>query len=306
MQTNTAIMQHEYDWNDLKFFLALHRSKRMVLAGQALGIDQTTVARRVRQLEKSIGAQLFTKTNDGYEISSAGMRVLPLALEVERAAARAREQIGGEAGRLSGVVRVGAPDGLGIHFVAPVLTRFQEQYPDVKIELLVRSRTFRLSQQEAHLTFSMALPTSGRLLARRMTEYELGFYASRGYLEAHGRPTKLEELKGHNIVGYIDEMLPTDAMRYQVELGMSNRIDFGSNSILAQREAIREGGGIGVLPAYVIHDDPDLIPILAPRHVLKRTMWIISHQSTEDLARVRLVSDFLQNATRSSRARFML
>ena len=188
-------MQHEYDWNDLKFFLALHRSKRMVLAGQALGIDQTTVARRVRQLEKSIGAQLFTKTNDGYEISSAGMRVLPLALEVERAAARAREQIGGEAGRLSGVVRVGAPDGLGIHFVAPVLTRFQEQYPDVKIELLVRSRTFRLSQQEAHLTFSMALPTSGRLLARRMTEYELGFYASRGYLEAHGRPTKLEELK---------------------------------------------------------------------------------------------------------------
>ncbi|MER5170290.1 LysR family transcriptional regulator [Thioclava sp. GXIMD2076] len=299
-------MQHEFDWNDLKFFLALHRSKRMVAAAQALGIDQTTIARRVRQLEKSIGAQLFTKSPDGYEVTPAGERILPMALEIERATGRAREEIGGEAGRASGTVRVGAPDGLGIHFVAPVLTQFQEEYPDIRIELLVRSRTFRLSRQEAHLTFSMALPTSGRLLARRMTEYHLGFYASRDYLAKHGTPKTIDDLKAHNYVGYVDELLPTDAMRYQVELGITNPVLFGSNSILAQREAIREGAGIGVLPAYVIHDDPDLVPILAPRHVLKRTMWILSHQSTEDLARVRLVSEYLQNATRASRARFVL
>ncbi|OCX63179.1 LysR family transcriptional regulator [Thioclava sp. SK-1] len=299
-------MQHEFDWNDLKFFLALHRHKRMTTAGHALGIDQTTVARRVKSLEKAIGAQLFTQKQGGYTATIAGERILPMALEVERNTTRARETVGGEAGRLSGVVRVGAPDGLAVHFVAPVLARFQEEHPDVTVELLVRSRTFRLSQQEAHLTFSLNLPTSGRLLARRMTEYHLALYASRGYLKAHGTPMQLSDLSAHKLVGYVDELLPTDALRYTDELGIRGGMDYGSNSILAQREAVREGAGIGVLPAYVIHDDPDFVPVLSTKHLLKRTLWILSHQSTEDLARVRLISEYIQHATRTARTRFLL
>lgn len=299
-------MQHGFDWNDLKFFLALHRLKRMTAAASALGIDQTTIARRIKALEKSIGTHLFVRLPEGYELTAAGERMLPIALDVERASTKIHERVAGEAVRLAGTVRIGAPDGLGTFFVAPMLAQFQRENPDVDIELVVESRQFRLSRQEAHLSLDLSLPTSGRLLARKMTDYHLHFFATPDYLARFGLPAQLQDLRSHRLVGYIQAMLFSPELRYLEELGITAPVDFASTSMIAQREAVRAGAGIGILPRFMALDDPELVPILTDKYLLKRTVWILSHQSTEDLSRVRFVSEYLQRVTRSARDKFLV
>ncbi|MAY46966.1 Cyn operon transcriptional activator (plasmid) [Paracoccaceae bacterium] len=306
MQTNSALMQHDFDWNDLKYFLALHRTKRMTAAAHALGVDQTTVARRIRALEKSIGTQLFIRRANAYELTTAADRLLPIATEVERSSNRVQEQVAGEAVRLQGTIRIGAPDGLGTFFLPPVLALFQHENPDVNIELLAMSREFRLADQEAHLSLNLSLPKSGRLLARKMTDYHLHFFAAPDYLNRHGWPAAMEDLCGHRIVGYIPEILFSSELRYLEDLGLAPSVRFASNSMNAQREAIREGAGIGILPRFMALNDPGLVPVLTDTYLLKRTVWILSHQSTEDISRVRALSDFLQKVSRAGRDRFFL
>ncbi len=299
-------MQANFDWDDLKYFLALSRLKQMTAAGRALAIDQTTVARRIRSLEKSVHAQLFIRDEAGYALTKAGERLLPIALEVERASIRVHEQIAGEAGRLAGTVRIGAPDGLGTYVVTPLLARFQLDNPDVDVALVIRSRQFQMSHQEVHLSLDLSLPTSGRLLARRMTDYHLHFFAAPDYLRRYGHPEKLRDLRHHRLVGYIPEMLFSEELRYLEELGITTSVGFASTSMIAQREAVRAGAGLAILPRFMAMDDPDLVPILTDDYVLTRTVWILSHQSTEDLARVRVVSEYLQQVARKERARYLI
>ena len=299
-------MQDSFDWNDLKYFLALSRLKRMTAAGRALGIDQTTVARRIRALEKSVGALLFIRDEVGYAMTQAGERLLPIALEVERSSTRVHEQISGEAGRLAGTVRIGAPDGLGTFVATPLLARFQRDNPDIDVALVIRSRQFQMSHQEVHMSLDLSLPTSGRLLARRMTDYHLHFFAAPDYLRRYGTPEKLRDLRHHRLVGYIPEMLFSDELRYLEELGITTPVGFASTSMIAQREAVREGAGLAILPRFMALDDPDLVPVLVDDYVLTRTVWILSHQSTEDLARVRVVSEYLQQVARRERGRFLI
>lgn len=299
-------MHTPFDWNDLKYFLALYRSKRLVQAGKVLHVDHTTVARRIQALEKSIGAQLFLKDGDGYRLTSAGESVLVIASGIENATEQVYERVGGEAGRLSGQVRVGAPDGVGTFFVAPVLARFQRQNADLNIELIVMPRHFNLSQHEAHLSLSLSLPPSGRLLARKMTDYHLLFYGSRSYLEQNRPPRQIEDLQAHPIIGYIGDMLYAPELRYMEELGRDLPMAFSSTSIVAQREAILAGHGIGILPRFLGHGHPDLVPLLTDHCVLTRTIWILSHQNTESLARVRAVSEYLQRETRNARDLFLM
>ncbi|MHA7868046.1 MAG: LysR family transcriptional regulator [Salipiger thiooxidans] len=302
----TATMQDGFDWNDLKVFLALHRMKRMTDAGRVLGVDQTTIARRVKALEAAIGTHLFVRRADGFELTKAGLRILPFALEIEHSGEKLHEQISGEDMRLAGRVRIGAPDGLGTFFLPAILTRFQRDNPEVDVEVVPSSRQFRVAEQEVHLALWLSLPESGRLLARKLADYNLHFFASPDYLERHGMPMSLADLQDHRLVGYIADMLFSPEVRFLEELGLRRLVRFASSSMAAQREAIREGAGLGILPRFMALNDPGLVPVLTDRYLLKRTVWIVSHQSTEDLARVRAVSEYLQRAARSRRDLLLL
>lgn len=298
-------MQNNFDWNDLKFFLELGRKKKMVAAAKRLKVDHTTVSRRVNALEMAIGAKLFFKNEKGYQLTKSGESLMHLALEVENSTAQVADSIGGEAHRLSGVVRIGAPDGIGTFFISPRLSRFQENHPDLNVDLIVLPRYFNLSQHEAHLSISLARPTTGRLLARKMTDYHLHFYASTSYLEKYGEPQSIGQLKKHKLIGYIDDMLYAPELRYLDDINKNLPISFRSSSIIAQRQAIMAGTGIGILPRFFVKDDPRLVPILLNEYEITRSFWLLSHEDTTNLVRVRAVSDFLQNEAKKERSLFL-
>lgn len=298
-------MQNNFDWNDLKYFLELSRRKKMVDAAKRLKVDQTTVSRRINALEIAIGAKLFVKNESGYRLTQSGESLIELAFQVENSIAQVADSIGGETSRLSGTVRVGAPDGIGTFYIAPRLSRFQESHPDLNLDLIVLPRYFNLSQHEAHLSISLARPTTGRLLARKMTDYHLHFYASTSYLEKYGEPQNLHQLKTHKLIGYIDDLLYAPELKYLDDISKNLPISFRSSSIIAQRQAIMAGTGIGILPRFFVKDDPRLIPILLKEYQITRSLWLLSHEDTLNLMRVRAVSDFLQNEAKNESDLFL-
>ena len=176
---------HDFEWGLLKSFLAVARAGRLTLAARRLGLDHSTLSRRIVALEKSLQARLFDRAATGYALTPAGEQLMHHAQEVESVMLRIHTQLGGASLRVAGTVRIGAPEGFGTFFLAPLLGRLCTRHPELTIELVTLPRIFSLSRREADLAIGLAQPEEGRLHAHKLTEYELGLYASDSYLNAH-------------------------------------------------------------------------------------------------------------------------
>jgi len=179
-----------FDWDDLKYFLEVSRRGRFTSAAQSLSVDHTTVSRRIDALERAVNAKLFDKTDRGFRLSESGEKLLPLAETIENAALRAQDNIAGGSSRLSGSVRIGAPEGFGSFFLAPRLPDLVTKHTGLDIELVALPRYLSLSKREADIGITLARPTSGRLYARKLTDYQLQLFASSNYLEEQGPISK--------------------------------------------------------------------------------------------------------------------
>ncbi len=151
-----------FDWDDLRFFLAVARSGRLTLAARRLGADHATVSRRISSLETSLKAKLFERRPQGYTLTAHGERLLAKAESMETDALAIQSEIGGADMALSGVVRIGAPDGFGTIFLAPRLPRFAALSPALEVQLVAMPRLLSLSKREADVAITLAPPKEAR------------------------------------------------------------------------------------------------------------------------------------------------
>lgn len=292
------------DWNDLRHFLAVARSGRLTLAAKRLGVDHATVSRRVGALEAALEARLFERSPRGYALTDAGERLLARAEEMESAAAKLQNEIGGENLTLGGAVRIGAPDGFGTVFLAPRLPSLGQRHPDLELQLLAVPRIFSLSKREADLAVSLARPTEGRLAARKLTDYRLRLYGSETYLAGNEPIETLEDLARHRVIGYIPDLIYSEELDYLPKLGADLRLGFSSSNLVAQFRAVQAGAGLCILPDFMAREDPGLVPVLPDEIALTRTFWLIVHADLRDVLRIRTVADFIAEAVEKERGIF--
>ena len=284
------------NWDDVRIFLAVARSGQILGAARSLGLNHATVARRLTALEAALGSKLFTRKTNGTELSGAGERFLAHAENMESAMLAASEAAGTDSLN-EGTVRVGAPDGFGVAFLAPRLGKLAERHRGLRIELVPVPRSFSLSRREADIAVTLERPREGRLVARKLTDYRLGLYAARSYLENHAAPQKLDELADHLLVGYVDDLLYTASLDYTAEFLKGWHSSLAVSSAMGQTEAVRAGAGIGILHAFMARRDPDLVPVL-PQHVLTRSYWTVVHEDLRSIRRVSAVAEFLSDIVR--------
>jgi DNA-binding transcriptional LysR family regulator len=291
------------NWDDVRLFLSVARSGQFLSAARKLGVNHATLSRRVSALEAAIGTQLFLRSTNGCELTEEGQRLLEGAERMETEMLNAQANLGRVDTAVAGTVRIGAPDGLGVSFLAPRLGRLTARYPDLKIQLVPVPRSFSLSQREADIAITIERPEQGRLMFSKLTDYSLGLYASAEYLAEYGTPTDVEALKRHRRIGYVEDLIFSPSLNYTGEIMRDWDAAFEISSATGQTEAVRSGAGIGILHNYIAGQYPELLRIM-PQMSINRSYWTAYHESARQLVRVRTVVDFLQELVAEERRMF--
>jgi DNA-binding transcriptional LysR family regulator len=284
-------------WDDLRIFLAVARAESLSGAGRLLRIDPATVGRRIQRLEERLGAALFAKSPQGYALTGDGQRLVAHAERAEQAMVQAAEELRGQAGTLSGQVRIGAPDGCANYLLPQVCAAIVEENPGLELQIVALPRVFNLSKREADMAIAVSQPAAGRLTVQKITDYHLHLAASRRYLERNGPIRDLAELRGHRIIGYIPDMIFDKELDYLSETG-ARRVDLASNSVSVQLNMIRQHGGVGIVHDFAMPFAPELQPVLPDRLMLRRAFYLIRHADDRRVERLNRVAEALMQGVR--------
>lgn len=248
--------------DDLRYLAAVADTGRVVTAAKALGVDHSTVSRRLQALERSLAIRLVHHGADGWELTDAGREILVHARTIQRAVETvAHFASGTEPETLSGTVRLTAADGFGALFVVPAVARVRQQHPSLTIELVTGARELTLRQSSFDLAITVGTPAT-RLFTERLCEYDNAFFASERYLAEHGDPASLTELSRHPLVFFVDALERIHELEIN-DFVPESTVRFSSTNIFAQLEAVRRGVGIGLMSKFVAHTAPELKTVSA-------------------------------------------
>lgn len=265
--------------DDLLILLAVGRTGRYVSAAEQLGINHTTISRRIAALEEAIGARVLTRVGSSWELTDRGREVLSAAEAVE-AAVHSLDADRGRSPSLTGVVRISATDGFSAYIAAPAAAAVQRRHPHVAVEIVAATR--RASQQRSGVDIEIVVgePTVRRALAIRLGDYRLGLYGSRDYLAEHGTPTSVEEVAEHPLVYFIDSMLQVDDLDLAANFAPAMRESITSTNVFVHVEATRAAAGLGLLPCFMADRWPDLIRVLPETVSARLTYWLVTRAET--------------------------
>jgi DNA-binding transcriptional LysR family regulator len=283
-----------FDWNDLRYFVAVAREGSTLAAGRLLRTSQTTVARRIAALENSLGFPLFDKRRAGYALTAAGEQLLGRAKQVEVSAEAFYEAASVHARDLSGTVRITTEEIFATGLIAPLLKELHDRYPEILIELDTTQEVRDLGSGAADIALrSSSTEQPGGVVGRRLCAGDWTLYCSRTYAEREGAPTSIEELRKHPIVGGGGSNLWRHYKLYLESMGLEEQVAIHHATSTGLLSAVRSGFGVAVLPCIVADADPDLVRCIPPRHEHERVMWLLTHERVRHAPRVRVVIDFL-------------
>lgn len=278
------------NWDDLRHVLALSRTGSLVAAGRLLGVEHTTVGRRITSLEQDLGARLFSKTPDGHRPTSAGLQVISTAESVESAMLAMQAAVTGEDDRREGIVRLTTSEGF-LPILAAHLARLYAEHPGIRVEILTANRVFDLSRGEADIALRFAPTIQPDLIARKVGTAGWALYASASYLAQHGRPEDPHKLNGHRVVGFDAPLTHTPGGEWLAAHGGGAEIVFRGNGIPSVQGAVAAGIGLSCLPHLTGASDARLLRVSDV--VTEGPVWLVVHPDRIRTARVRVVHDFL-------------
>lgn len=262
------------------------------------------MARRISVLESSLKTQLFLRTEKGCSLTPAGETLLPYAEQLESTVVNFSELISGSDKDMSGSIRICAPDGIGTNFLSPCLSELQTPHPSLAIELIAIPMYYSLSKREVDILITIKKPTHGKIIARKLTNYRLGLFATRSYLENVAEIKKKNDLKKHRIVGYIDDLLFDQDLNFMEEIHPGLYSSFRSSTVVAQLAAVTAGAGIGVIPYFMANKTENLVQVL-PGTDIEKAYWLQVNPDSRQLARVRTTIDFIVDRVEENKEMFL-
>ncbi|PLZ01512.1 LysR family transcriptional regulator [Burkholderia sp. WAC0059] len=295
----------EFDWNDLRAFLAVVRTGRLTVAALRLGIDHSTLSRRIVGLEEALDVRLFDRLPTGYVLTSAGESLVAEAEHVESLMIRIASQLPEEGARMRGAVRLATPEGFGTYFLARHVREFAEHHPEVTLEMISNPGIVSLTKREADIAVTMSRPEKGPLRARKLLDYEYGLYGSQAYLSRHPAPVERDDIRRHRLIGYIPDLLPTPAHDYLKEIIDDPSVDLQVSNILTQLSATLDGFGLCIVPCFMAAQHPELVRLLPGEVRFTRSYWLVTHSEMRAPARIRAMTTFLLESVETHRALFM-
>jgi DNA-binding transcriptional LysR family regulator len=294
-----------FDWNDLRYFLELARRGKLSAAALRLGVDHTTVSRRITALEDQLNITLFDRSNRSYSLTEEGRRLLLHAEAMESSSFALLEEATPTTTGPVGTVRLATPEAFGSQFLARHCTSFHKRNPGVTLELVAETRMLSFTKREADAAITLARPEHGRLVSEKIGDYRLRLYAAPAYLQQHPPIVNLGDLKHHQFVWNVDDLLPIPELRMLNKAIMSPNVVFRTTSVTGQANAAEAGLGIALLPGYLADRMKALTPVL-PREVsIMRDLWLTTHEDLYEQSAMQAVWQFVSTLVTSERSVLM-
>ena len=273
-----------FNWDNLRVFLGVARAKSALEASHALGMDQSTISRRIKRLETDIGSKLFDRSSQGHRLTSAGHRLLEHVEKLESTLAAVETDVFGDNMALTGEIRLGATEAFGSYFLAPHLAHFCTRHPAIVVDLLPVPRNVNLSKREADASVTIDRPTTDSFVTSQLTPYRLLPYATQDYLQRHPPALEVADLLQYRWIDYVDDLLFADQQVSLRNWMPSVRPFLRSTSVIAQCQAVRSGLGIALLPCFMASQQPQLVPVLADKVDITRNFWLVAPAEKRELA----------------------
>ena len=283
-----------FEWDDLRYFLAVARQGSTIAAGRALHVNQSTVQRRLAALERRIGRPLVKRQPTGYRLTELGEEMVTYAEQVEQAVLAFEHHLEAARREAVGVVRVTCPEPLVYRITkSSLLDRFHARYPGIRVEFVMSDKYLDLAKGEVDVALRSGDTDDDELVGRKIADSIWAVYASRKYVEQHGMPERVEDLERHPLVGFDDTMTNHRAAKWLQQVAPNGKIVARNNSVLGLLYAVKAGIGIAPLPTALGDTEEDLVRVLEPIPELARVWRLLTTPELRRTPRVAAFFDFM-------------
>lgn len=278
------------NWDEIRTAYQVARMGTVSGAAEVLGVHHATVIRHIDALEGKLGVKLFQRHARGYTATEAGTDLLRVAKATDDQFGQLEGRIKGRGTDMAGELVVTSLESMA-PLLAPILTEFQIEHPDIIVRYLTGSRVFRLEYGEAHVALR-AGPAPEELdnVVQPLGNLDIGLYASSSYVQAHGMPKDEADLINHRFVGPDETRIRAPFMQWLAETIPRQQVVFRTMDSVANESAILAGAGIGFLPKWAVSAHPDLVEVVPRRPEWNGPLWLVTHV---DLHRTTKVQGFL-------------
>ncbi len=280
-------------WDEFKLVKAIADSRGLTGAAEIVGVNHSTVFRRLGELERRLGTPLFERHRTGYAPTPAGEEMAALAERMEEDVASFARKLAGQELVPSGELRVTTNDTLLASLLMPVLARFRLAHPNIRLDMLLSNQSLNLSKRDADIAVRATDDPPDTLVGRRIGSIVWSIYGRRADFPeaAAGRMPSAEDMASRNWVSLGDQFAHLKAHRHVREAAEPERIAMKINTVLGLGEAVAEGIGIGPLPAFIADRNPNLVRLTPPNPAFSTGLWLLTHQDLKNSPRVRAFMD---------------
>ncbi|WP_293572814.1 LysR family transcriptional regulator [Phaeobacter sp.] len=285
------------DWDKLRIFHAVADAGSLTHAGDKLNLSQSAVSRQIRALEESLSSTLFHRHARGLILTEQGELLFDATKSMSKRLEAASARIRDSEEEVFGELRVTTTFGFGTLWLAPRLTKLYEQYPDLKIDLMLEERVLDLPMREADVAIRMKEPSQADLIRKRLMTVQMKLYASRSYVERHGMPEVAEDIGAHRLICQNPRSAQVGSAAVLVQKLMTHNPSslLTVNNYFGVLQGVLHDLGIGVLPDYVTEDFPDLVPVLSDEDTNPVPVYLAYPEELRHSRRISAFRDFVQN-----------
>ena len=283
-----------FDWNDLRHFLAVARHGSTLAAARALRVNQSTVHRRLAELERQLGCQLVNRHPTGYRLTEVGEELRSHAERVEDAVVAFERRVSASSKEIRGTVRVACPEAVGARLMlSPLIDRFTAHNPTLHVEFVLGERIVDLAKGEADIAIRAQAPADDKLFGRKIADAPWAIYASRTYLRRHGRIKREGDINGHPVVIFSGELRDHPSVQWLKSVAPRANVAARGTTLSALVLATKSGAGLAALPVIVGEREANLVRVLGPLRDLATPFYLLMHQDMRRTPRVRVLFDFM-------------
>ena len=286
-------MQEKTDWDSYLFFLKVAETGNLSSAARELGVNHSTVFRRINSLEEKLQVRLFERSRKGYTLTEAGEEILSSAEIIEDQIFDIQRKLLGKDIRLSGNLKISTTDTIGYYWLPPYIKAFKEQYSEILIDLDIQIRFTNLTKREADIVIPAVNMQPDFMVGRKLTEIYFRLYASRSYVEKHGSPATADEFSSHHFLVPNESLSTLSVSQWLKKTVPTHCVAAASDKLSTLFKLAQQDLGIAALPHYVGQSDENMVEIFELPQDCHRNVWILTHPDLRNTARVRAFMQFM-------------